>query len=487
MQKSELQASDIVVFGGTGDLSQRKILPALYHRLREGQLPLESRIIILGRASKTPAELTEFMQKIANDFVAKSEFNDKDWQVLCDRVHYHSLKADNPEDYILLKELLDKNPNEVRIFYLSTPASIYGDICEHINQAGLQMPNSRIVLEKPIGYGLASFSEINAGVLRFFDEKQIYRIDHYLGKETVQNLMVLRFTNNVFQRIWNGEMVDHVQITVAESTSLENRHSYYDDAGAMRDMVQNHMLQLLCLVAMEPPNKITADSIRDEKLKVLRALRPFNAEMVKAETVRGQYGAGIIGDRKLDAYLSEIGKPSSVTETYTAIKAHVDNWRWAGIPFYMRTGKAMRERYSEIVIQFKPVPHKVFAEQVGEMANKLVIRLQPDEGVQFQMFTKIPGPGGYRFKPVNLNLSLTDEFEERYPEAYERLLMDVVRGNQTLFMRSDEVEAAWIWVETILSGWRDANMKPEIYAAGSEPSGALFLMKQDGREWNKQN
>jgi glucose-6-phosphate 1-dehydrogenase len=487
MQKSELQASDIVVFGGTGDLSQRKILPALYHRLREGQLPSESRIIILGRASKTEAELADFMQKIADNFIAKAEFNEKDWQILCGRVRYHSLKADNQDDYLNLKAVLDNNPNEVRIFYLSTPASIYGDICEHINKAGLQTPNSRIVLEKPIGYGLESFSAINAGVLRFFDEKQIYRIDHYLGKETVQNLMVLRFTNNVFQRIWNGEMVDHVQITVAESTSLENRHSYYDDAGAMRDMVQNHLLQLLCLVAMEPPNKITADSIRDEKLKVLRALRPFDSQSVKSETVRGQYGAGIIGERKLDAYLSEIGKPQSVTETYTAIKAHVDNWRWAGIPFYMRTGKAMRERYSEIVIHFKQVPHKVFAEQISEMSNKLVIRLQPDEGVQFQMFTKIPGPGGYRFKPVNLNLSLTDEFDERYPEAYERLLMDVVRGNQTLFMRSDEVEAAWIWVETILNGWRDANMKPEIYSAGSEPSGALFLMKQDGREWNKQN
>ena len=482
MSKNELQASDIIIFGGTGDLSQRKIIPALYHRLREGQLPSESRIILLGTK---PRDVNEFLQKIAHDFIAKHEFYEHDWQKLCERVHYHVLKADEKSDYEGLRTWLDQAPNPQRIFYLSTPASIYGAICEHIHGSGLQTPESRIVLEKPIGYGLQTFNEINSAVLRFFDEKQIYRIDHYLGKETVQNLMVLRFTNNVFQKIWNGAMVDHVQITVAESTSLENRHSYYDDAGAMRDMVQNHLLQLLCLVAMEPPNKITADAIRDEKLKVLRALRPMNAASVKTETVRGQYGAGMIGERKLQAYLTEIGKPKSTTETYIAIKAHVDNWRWAGVPFYMRTGKAMKERYSEIVIQFKEVPHQVFAESLPDMANKLVIRLQPDESIQFQMFTKIPGPGGYRFKRVNLNMSLNDEFDERYPEAYERLLMDVVRGNQTLFMRSDEVEAAWNWVETILDGWAQANMVPQIYPAGSEPTDALFMMKQDGREWHK--
>jgi glucose-6-phosphate 1-dehydrogenase len=482
MSKNELQASDIIIFGGTGDLSQRKIIPALYHRLREGQLPSKSRIILLGTK---PRDMSEFLQKIAHDFISPNEFDANDWQKLCERVHYHILKADFGSDYEGLRTWLEQTPNPQRIFYLSTPASIYGAICEHIHGSGLQTPESRIVLEKPIGYGLQTFNEINSAVLRFFDEKQIYRIDHYLGKETVQNLMVLRFTNNVFQRIWNGEMVDHVQITVAESTSLENRHSYYDDAGAMRDMVQNHLLQLLCLVAMEPPNKITADAIRDEKLKVLRALRPLNAVSVKTETVRGQYGAGMIGERKLQAYLTEIGKPKSTTETYIAIKAHVDNWRWAGVPFYMRTGKAMKERYSEIVIQFKEVPHQVFAESLPDMANKLVIRLQPDESIQFQMFTKIPGPGGYRFKRVNLNMSLNDEFDERYPEAYERLLMDVVRGNQTLFMRSDEVEAAWNWVETILEGWAQANMVPQIYPAGSEPTDALFMMKQDGREWHK--
>ncbi len=482
MSKNELQASDIIIFGGTGDLSQRKIIPALYHRLREGQLPLESRIILLGTKER---DLGEFLQKIAHDFIAPHEFNADDWQKLCERVHYHVLRAEVTSDYEMLRMWIDKAPNDLRIFYLSTPASIYGAICENINAAGLQTLDSRIVLEKPIGYGLQTFMQINNAVLRFFSESQIYRIDHYLGKETVQNLMVLRFTNNVFQRIWNGEMVDHVQITVAESTSLENRHSYYDDAGAMRDMVQNHLLQLLCLVAMEPPNKITADAIRDEKLKVLRALRPLTAASVKTETVRGQYGAGMIGERKLEGYLAEIGKPKSTTETYIAIKANVDNWRWAGVPFYMRTGKAMASRYSEIVIQFKEVPHQVFAEALPDMANKLVIRLQPDESIQFQMFTKIPGPGGYRFKRVNLNMSLTDEFDERYPEAYERLLMDVVRGNQTLFMRSDEVEAAWNWVETILEGWAQAGVVPQIYPAGSEPTDALFMMKQDGREWHK--
>ncbi len=488
MQWQELQPSDIVVFGGTGDLSQRKILPALYFRLKEGQLPEDSRIIILGRAEKTREECEAFVQKACDTFIPSNDLEEESVHLLLKHVQYHSLDARVQADFDALKQLMDDNPRPIQVFYLATPADIYGSICEMLHHSGVCHDNVRIVLEKPIGYGLESFRTINESVLKYFSEKQVYRIDHYLGKETVQNLMVLRFTNNVFERVWNGHMIDYVEITVSESTGLENRHAYYDDAGALRDMVQNHLLQLLCLIAMEPPAKTTPDAIRDEKLKVLRALRPFDEDTVQSHTVRGQYTAGDINGREMPSYLDEIECGKSNTETFVAVKTYVDNWRWTKIPFYLRTGKSMADRYSEIVINFKPVPHNIFLDDVGDMANKLVIRLQPDEYVQFQMMTKVPGPGGYRFKPVNLNLSLTEAFdEERYPDAYERLLMDVVRGNQTLFMRSDEVEAAWNWVETILTGWKETEMKVEPYAAGTKgPKGAETLIDEgSGRTWHR--
>ncbi len=487
MKWQKLQPSDIVIFGGTGDLSQRKILPALYFRLKEGQLPLGSRIMILGRAKRSEEDVESFVRKACETFIPKKDFDEEGWELLWKHVQYHSLDAGKLEDFVSLKERIMKDPQPVRVFYLATPADIYGAICTKLDEAGLCHEQTRVVLEKPIGYGLKSFCEINEKVREHFEESQIYRIDHYLGKETVQNLMVLRFTNNVFQRVWNGDTVDHVQITVAESTGLEDRHDYYDEAGALRDMVQNHLLQLLCLIAMEPPNLASPDAIRDEKLKVLRALRPMNEKVVKTDTARGQYDAGSIDGRAIPSYLEEIHKDGSDTETFVALKAHVDNWRWSDVPFYVRTGKSMNARYSEVVIHFKPVQHHIFNGQTPDMVNKLVIRLQPDEYVKFQMMTKVPGPGGYRVKPVNLNLSLTEEFDERYPEAYERLLMDVVRGNQTLFMRSDEVEAAWIWVETILEGWKKAGKKLEVehYKAGTEgPACATRLMHRDGREWN---
>jgi glucose-6-phosphate 1-dehydrogenase len=486
MYGTELKPSDIVIFGGTGDLSLRKILPALYYRLADNQLPKESRIIVLGRAERSREDHKEQVKKAFDAFLKKEDFNVAAFDALMSHVHYVSLDANNIEHFHKLTKVLDAGSNEVRVFYLATPAEIYGAICENLSLAGAITPTSRVVLEKPIGYGLDSFTTINTLVCKYFTEHQIYRIDHYLGKETVQNLMVLRFTNNVFQRVWTGDVIDHVQITVAESTGLEDRHDYYDGAGALRDMVQNHLLQLVCLIAMEPPNQITPNAIRDEKMKVLRALRPFNKDSILTHTVRGQYGAGQIGEKKIRAYRDEAKKPQSDTETFVAIKASIDNWRWNDIPFYLRTGKSLKERYSEIVVHFKPVPHDIFLDQdVTQFANKLVIRLQPDEYVKFQMNTKVPGPGGYRVKPVNLNLSLAEEFEERVPEAYERLLMDVVRGNQTLFMRCDEVEAAWNWVETILGSWKEAKMQVDIYEAGSKgPEAANRLMRRDNREWH---
>ncbi|MAR56983.1 MAG: glucose-6-phosphate dehydrogenase [Rickettsiales bacterium] len=483
--KRELSASDIIIFGGTGDLSLRKILPALYHRLREDQLPPETRVWVLGRDAMEQDAFQAKTREKCEGFITAKEFVASDWDQLAKRMQYVQLDAKKTEDFQQLKARIEEDPRPVRVFYLSTPAGIFGAISQQLADVGLITPESRVVMEKPIGYDLKSFREINGAVLTHFDETQIYRIDHYLGKETVQNLLVLRFANNVFERIWNGNTIDHVQITVAEQTGLESRHAYYDDAGATRDMVQNHLLQLLCLVAMEPPNQVTPDAVRDEKLKVLRALRPMTPDMVLNDTVRGQYGKGSVKGQSVESYLEEIEKKSSNTETYVAVKAWIDNWRWSGIPFYLRTGKRMHERYSEIVIYFSQVPHAIFPDQQSHpVSNKLVIRLQPDEYINFQMVTKVPGPGGYRLKPVNLKLSLGDEFGERFPDAYERLLMDVVRGNPTLFMRSDEVEAAWQWIEPILTGWGQSNAPLHKYEAGSRgPQQADALIMGDKRAW----
>lgn len=481
----QLGPADIVVFGGTGDLSLRKIVPAIYYRLKDGQLNDKSRVFLLGRGEMTREQHMESVKAACQNFVAPNDFNAGDWKVLEERVSYLQLDAQTEAHYQQLKTALADSPRAVRVFYLSTPASVFGGICQHLSKADLITEGTRVVLEKPIGYDLDTFNAINNGVLQCFHERQIYRIDHYLGKETVQNLMVLRFANNVFERIWKGDAIDHVQITVAEDLGIGERAGYYDDSGATRDMVQNHLLQLLCLTAMEAPATITADGVRDEKLKVLRALRPITAQDIATHTVRGQYREGAIRGMAVRSYLDDLGKAESTTETFVAIKAHVDNWRWSGIPFYLRTGKRMFKRYSEIVLQFKQVPHNIFPGQDKIPApNKLIIRLQPDESVKFQMVTKVPGPGGYRLKPVNLNLSLSEEFDERYPDAYERLLMDVVRGNQTLFMRTDEVEAAWIWTEHLLNGWKTNNFNPTLYQAGSwGPEGSYNLMAGDGRAW----
>lgn len=484
--KTKLQPCDMVIFGGTGDLCLRKIIPALYYRLKEQQLPDSSRIWLLGRSPMSDAQHKQQVRTACEQYIPAKDFNDADWQRLSDRVHYLAVEATAEAEFMTLKRAVDDDPRPVRVFYLSTPSTLFGGICTHLKACGLLHAATRVVLEKPLGHDLASFRRINAEVMSCLDESQIYRIDHYLGKEAVQNLLVLRFANPVFERIWSGDVVDHVQITVAESTGLENRHSYYDDAGALRDMVQNHLLQLLCLIAMEPPNQITAQAIRDEKLKVLRALRPITPEMVASHTVRGQYQAGMIHGKAVPAYREEASKPDSNTESFVALKAQVDNWRWSGIPFYMRTGKRMPQRYSEIVIQFRPVPHAIFPnQQQNPAANKLIIRLQPDEYIKLALITKSRGPGGYRLKPVSLNLSLADEAHERSPDAYERLLMDVVRGNQTLFMSNDELEAAWRWVESIMHSWDVAHVPLHHYVAGSKgPAEASVMIARDEREWH---
>jgi len=343
-----------------------------------------------------------------------------------------------------------------------------------------------VVIEKPIGSDLASATVINNDVASAFDEKHVFRIDHYLGKETVQNLLALRFGNVLFEPLWNARRIDHVQITVAETVGLEKRGAYYDNAGALRDMVQNHILQLLCMVAMEAPASLDADAVRDEKLKVLRSLKAIDQNNAILHTVRGQYRAGASNGGAVPGYLEDLGKPSSNTDTFVAIKAEVDNWRWAGVPFYLRTGKRLPARVSEIVIEFKEIPHSIFLPSAGPIApNKLVLRLQPDEGVKLWLMIKSPGPGGLRLQEVPLDMSFAEAFGVSQPDAYERLLLDVVRGNLTLFMRRDEVEAAWSWVDPILAAWKASPEAPKPYTAGTwGPSASVALIERDGRTWH---
>jgi len=475
---------NIVIFGGTGDLTQRKLLPALFHRWKDGQISPNSRIIGSARTEMDTDGYKEFAKSACQRDAGDDKLDEDQWREFAQLLEYHRLDVlDEKSDWKGLKGKTDTDL-EINVYYLATAPRLYVDIAKALSDAKMVTPGSRVVLEKPIGTDLASAKAINDGVCAFFDEHQVYRIDHYLGKETVQNLMVLRFANRLMEPVWNRSSIDHVQITVSESLGLEGRAGYYDKSGALRDMVQNHLLQLLCLTAMEPPLSFQGDDVRTEKLKVLRALRKFTPELAKRDTVRGQYSAGICDDEKVAAYAEELVDTSlSKTETFVAIKAHIDNWRWAGVPFYIRTGKRMPERRSEIVIAFKPVPHSIFGDE-GTEANRLVIRLQPDEAVGLYVQIKEPGPGGLRIKSLPLNLSYADNFTVRYPDAYERLLMDVVRGNLALFMRRDEVEAAWEWIDGVIASWTENDIPPDLYAAGgSGPVSSAVLMDRDDRSW----
>jgi glucose-6-phosphate 1-dehydrogenase len=386
------------------------------------------------------------------------------------------------EDYKELKEALDKTSNFQNIYYLSTPSTAFGEISDSLKKCGLINSKSKVVLEKPLGNSLASSKEIHSKLSNSFNENQIYRIDHYLGKETVQNLMVLRFANHLFENAWSSEHIESVQITVAESLGVEKRGEYYDNSGALLDMVQNHLLQLLCLIAMEPPARLEADFVRNEKLKVLNSVRLFDENSVLKDTVKGQYTRGTVNGSQLNSYLEDIEKYESSTETFVAIKAHIDNWRWKDTPFYLRTGKRMTKRYSEIVINFKSVKHNVFPSQGTIPGNKLIMRLQPEERIELVQMTKLPGPGGYRYRPISLKLDYMDSFHERFPDAYERLIVDVLRGDQTLFMRQDELEAAWIWIESIVNGWNKSKMKNVLYEAGTWGPGDSVM--NDDQTWS---
>jgi len=478
-----VQLFDLVVFGATGDLAMRKLLPALYWRENDLQMPEGSRIVGVARRELTTEAYLGLVEAACRKHVA-GDFDEGVFARLARRITYVPLDVDRRGNWAALATALDGGQERARLFYLATSPDLFGPISAGAGAAGIVTPNSRVVLEKPIGRDLASAIRINDEVGRVFAESQVYRIDHYLGKESVQNLLALRFANSLFEAVWNHAHIDHVQITVSETVGVEERAAYYDKSGAMRDMVQNHILQLLCLVAMEPPISMAADSVRDEKLKVLHSLRPLSDGDALLKTVRGQYRAGSGGGAAVPGYLEELGHASR-TETFVAIKAQVENWRWAATPFYLRTGKRLPARVSEIVIQFHQVPHSIFPPNVGLVEpNRLVIRLQPDDGIQLALMAKDPGPGGMRLRMAPLDIRFADAFKVRYPDAYERLLMDVVRGNATLFMRRDEVEAAWRWVEPIIEAWGQTVEPPKPYLAGSwGPTAAIALIERDGRTW----
>jgi glucose-6-phosphate 1-dehydrogenase len=479
---------DCIVFGGTGDLAERKLIPALYQRQVAGQLSEPTRILGASRSQMTTEEYRTFARAAINEFVKEPERIAEQIETFIGRLHYLALDAKTEAGWNELANFLADSPDKVRAFYLAVAPALFGDIADKLKQHGLITANSRIIVEKPLGRDLASAKALNNTIGNDFAEHQVFRIDHYLGKETVQNLMALRFANALYEPLWNATHIDHVQITVAESVGLEGRVGYYDKAGALRDMVQNHLLQLLCLVAMEAPSSMDANAVRDEKLKVLRSLKPINASNAAQVTVRGQYKAGASDSGAVAGYAEELGAPTN-TETFVAIKAEVGNWRWAGVPFYLRTGKRLAGRMSEIVISFKPVPHNIFEDSAGQMfRNELVIRLQPDEGVKQWMMIKDPGPGGMRLRHIPLDMTFADSFQARNPDAYERLLMDVVRGNQTLFMRRDEVEAAWTWVDPILKAWEETAQPAQGYTSGTwGPSSAIALIERDGRTWHEED
>jgi glucose-6-phosphate 1-dehydrogenase len=480
---SPVAPCDFLVFGGTGDLAMRKLLPALYLRDRDGQLSDETRIFSISRAGLDDAG---FRDKVASE-LARHVGETADVGRFLQRLYHVSLDVIAETDWSALTAVLG-DPERIRVFYLACAPRLFGPISARAAANGLVDATSRVVLEKPIGHDLASARAINDEVGAVFTEEQIFRIDHYLGKETVQNLLVLRFANALLEPLWNAGHIDHVQISVAESIGTGGRADYYDGSGALRDMVQNHLLQLLCLVAMEPPATLDREAVRDEKLKVLQSLRPLTGATALRQTVRGQYGAGLVDGEPVPGYLTELDRPSH-TETFVALKAEVANWRWSGVPFYLRSGKRLATHASEIVVQFRKVPHSVFPGVDDELItpNRLVLRLQPDEGVRLHLVTKQPGPGGIRLHPAELNLSFAETFKSRVPEAYERLLMDVVQGRPSLFMRRDEVETAWAWIEPILHAWDDSGRAPKTYPAGTAgPAAATALIERDGRTWHEE-
>jgi glucose-6-phosphate 1-dehydrogenase len=481
---AKLPVFDLLLFGGTGDLVTRKLLPALYRRFVAGQIDPDSRILGVARTAFSRDAYIAQVEDRCRGYLGK-EFDAAHWQAFTALVNYVSFDAGKPTDYQLFAQQLAGREQHVRVFFYSTVSNLFTVMSNGLAAAGLVTPLSRVVLEKPLGHDVASAEAINQRIGEIFAERQIYRIDHYLGKETVQNLIALRFGNTLFEPLWRRGRIRHIQITIGEELGVERRGQFYDQTGALRDMAQNHLLQLLCIMAMEPPSSSDPDALRDEKLKVLRALRPLAGREVLEKTVRAQYKAGAVGGAPVKGYLEEEGvPPDSTTETFVALKAEIDTWRWAGVPFYLRTGKRLQERRAELVVTFDDIPHAIFEQPAKpHAANRLVIRLQPDESITLTVLAKNPGEG-MRLKPVDLSLNFGETFKTQSLDAYERLLMDVVKGNLTLFMRRDELDAAWRWIDPIRAGWEEQGEKPKSYISGSwGPAASSSLISRDGNSW----
>ena len=494
---AQVEPCTLVIFGGSGDLTRRKLLPALYNLVLDGLLPSNYAVIGIGRRPWSDDEFRKIARGGIEQFSRQSLQQDT-WENFARRLHYFSGASEDLTMYQGLRRRIEEIETQFnlpghRIFYLAIPPTSFGPSCEGLRHAGLIYPAdlpdrvSRVIVEKPIGHDLESAKAINTTIGEVFDESQIYRIDHYLGKETVQNIMVLRFANSIFEPIWNNKYIDHVQITVSEEEGLGTRASYYEHAGALRDMMQNHILQLLCLIAMEPPYSLDTDVVRNGRMEVLRSLRPIHGTDVEHVTVRAQYATGTIKGQEIHGYRHEAGvRPDSTTETYVALRCYVENWRWSGVPFYLRTGKAMPRRASEIAVQFKDIPGILFnaASLTRQAPNVLTFRIQPHEGMALRIMSKIPGSRAATH-PVDMNFSYGDAFSAPSPEAYERLLLDVMAGDASLFMRRDAVEASWAWITDILDGWnaQGSQWLPEYPAGTWGPVEADKLIATDGQQW----
>lgn len=487
----------VVIFGASGDLTKRKLMPALFNLYRQNALPDQFAILGVGRTSFTDDSFREKMLQEVPTFCQKKPVDIKQVRNFVDHLFYQSLNTQEPSDYAVLRDKLSAIDNKFKIggnylYYLATPPSLYEPIAEALGKEGLhrQTPGKnwrRLIVEKPFGYSLASALQLNARLQQFFSEDQLYRIDHYLGKETVQNVLAFRFANGIFEPLWNRNYVHHVEVTAAESIGVENRGGYYDNAGAVRDMVQNHLLQVVAMTAMEPPSSFVADAVRNETVKVFESLCPIAPEQISGQVVRGQYTGSVIRGEKIKGYREEKGvAPNSRTETFVAMKFYIENWRWGGVPFLIRTGKRLPTRVSEVVIHFKRTPHRLFKEHVGGFNgdNQLVIRIQPDEGILLKFGMKVPG-SGFEIRNVNMNFRYQDLAETELPEAYQRLLLDALLGDATLYARADAVEAAWKFIDPILSAWEnDPSIKVFGYPAGTwGPQEASKLFEEPGEDW----
>ena len=481
-----MAAVDLIIFGASGDLSARKLFPALLQLERLNLLDSDLRIAAVARSEQSLDDFLPPLKQKMSSYMGSDAPSDEEWERFTSRFSYVTVNFSEPDQYGELREWLDDD--RTSLFYFATPPSLFAPICEHLSNTNCLAGDCRIVVEKPIGENLESSIKVNETLAKYFDEKSIYRIDHYLGKETVQNLLVLRFANSFINSQWDNTCIDHVQITVGEMVGIEGRWTYYDKVGQLRDMVQNHLMQLMCLVAMEPPNSLKAESIRDEKVKIVRALRRIDPQSVNEKVVRGQYINGWIRGTAVPGYLDEDGceMDSSNTETYIAIKAHIDNWRWSGVPFYLRTGKRLPEKVTEIVIQYKNLPHNIFGEGAN-FPNKLVIRLQPNEGIELSMVSKKQSlKERMSLQSHLLDLDFRDGSDlDRIPDAYERLFLDAIQGDQSLFVGREEIEESWRWCDELIAACQNQNVPALPYQAGSwGPAKAEVLIEKDFRSWH---